>query len=222
MKCFILAAGFGKRMGDLTVNLPKPLLPYKGKTLLDHSIDFAAQFGVKEFIVNTHYHAEKIHEHLKKYTEYKFHISFEPEILGTGGGMKTGIRGIIQTDEIFLTLNPDVLLNSNSHSKELQSVIQNYSGDCLLFLSRPEQGAKYTTLDLQEGKVYFREGEYFYVGMAVLRASILTGIPENSFSDLADVFRLLAKENRLDGYLLPESAVDVGDKEKYLKLTEID
>ncbi|MBP7281200.1 MAG: NTP transferase domain-containing protein [Leptospiraceae bacterium] len=222
MKCFILAAGFGKRMGDLTTNLPKPLLPYKGKTLFDHSIDFAAQFGVKEFIVNTHYYAEKIHEHLKKYGEYKFHISYEPEILGTGGGMKTGIQGIIQDDEIFLTLNPDVLLNSNSHLKDLFEVIQNYSGDCLLFLSRPELGAKYTTLDLQEGKVYFREGKYFYVGMAILRASILAEIPRNSFYDLADIFRVLSHENRLDGYLLPRDAVDVGDREKYLKLTELD
>ena len=60
MKCFLLAAGFGKRMGDLTTNLPKPLLPYKGKTLLDHSIQFATEFGITEFIVNTHYHADKI------------------------------------------------------------------------------------------------------------------------------------------------------------------
>lgn len=209
-------------MGDLTTNLPKPLLPYKGKTLLDHSVDFAAQFGVKEFIVNTHYLAEKIHEHLKNYSSYKFHISYEPEILGTGGGIKTGIQGIIRDDEIFLTLNPDVLLNSNSNSKDLHDVIQNYSGDCLLFLSRPELGAKYTTLDLQDAKVYFREGEYFYVGMAILRASILTDIPTESFYDLADIFRVLSKENRLDGYLLPEKAIDVGDRDKYRKLIESD
>jgi len=218
MKCFILAAGFGKRMGDLTANLPKPLLPYKGKTLLDHSIDFAAQFGVKEFIVNTHYQAKKIHEHLKSYSKYKFHISYEPEILGTGGGIKTGIQGIIHEDELFLTLNPDVLLNSNSHSLDLQNTVRNYSGDCLLFLSRPELGAKYTTLDLQEGKVYFREGEYFYVGMSLLKASILKEVPENSFYDLALVFKTLSKENRLDGFVLPGEAIDFGDKEKYLKL----
>jgi MurNAc alpha-1-phosphate uridylyltransferase len=221
MKCFILAAGFGKRMGDLTTNLPKPLLPYKGKTLLDHSIDFAAEFGVKEFIINTHYQAEKIHEHLKNYSKYKFHLSYEPEILGTGGGIKKGIQGIIREDEIFLTLNPDVLLNPNSNSQELHSVIQNYSGDCMLFLSHPEPGAEYTTLDLQNGKVHFRSGEYFYIGMSLIRASILSEIPTHHFYDLANTFRKLSQENRLDGFIFPGEAIDLGDKEKYIKLVSV-
>ncbi len=221
MKCFILAAGFGKRMGDLTANLPKPLLPYKGKTLLDHSIDFAAELGITEFIVNTHYFAEKIHEHLKNYSKYKFHISYEPEILGTGGGIRTGIQSIIRDDEIFLTLNPDVLLNSNSHSQDLSDVIQNYSGDCMLFLYPPESGAEYTTLDLQNEKVYFRTGEYFYIGMSLIRASVLSEIPIHQFYDLANTFRKLSQENRLDGFVFPGEVIDLGDKEKYIKLADL-
>jgi len=219
MKCFILAAGFGKRMGDLTANLPKPLLPYQGKTLLDHTIDFAAELGITEFIVNTHYQAEKIQEHLKKYTEFEFHISYEPEILGTGGGIKQGIKTSIREDEIFLTLNPDVQLTARP--EDLRTTIQNYTGDCMLFLSHPEIEEEYTTLDLQNGKVYFREGNYFYVGMSLLKASILKEIPENSFYDLALIFKALSKENRLDGFVLPGEAIDFGDKDKYLKLTAV-
>jgi MurNAc alpha-1-phosphate uridylyltransferase len=218
MKCFILAAGFGKRMGDLTANLPKPLLPYKDRTLLDHSIDFAAQFGIKEFIVNTHYLANKIHDYLKNYSKYKFHISFEPEILGTGGGIKTGISGIIRPDELFLSINPDVLLSANP--LDLQKTIFDYSGDCLLFLSKPENKKEYTTLDLQDGKVYFRDGEFYYIGMSLLRGKILKEIPMNSFYDLALVFKSLSQENRLDGMIFPGEAIDFGDKEKYSKLTE--
>lgn len=206
-------------MGDLTTNLPKPLLPYKGKTLLDHSIQFATEFGITEFIVNTHYHADKILEHLKKYTDYKIHISYEPEILGTGGGIKTGIKKIIPPEEIFLTLNPDVQLESNSEN--LKTIIHSYSGDCLLFLSRPELKTDYTTLDLQNGKVYFREGEFFYIGMALLRASILQGIPENSFSDLAEIYRALSKNDCLEGIYFTGNTIDVGDREKYLKLTKL-
>lgn len=219
MKCFILAAGFGKRMGDLTANFPKPLLPYRGKTLLDHTIDFAAELGITEFIVNTHYQAEKIQEHLKKNSKYTFHISYEPEILGTGGGIKQGIKTSIREDEIFLTLNPDVQLTARP--EDLRLTIQNYTGDCLLFLSRLEREAEYTSLDLQDGKVYFKEGNYFYVGMSLLKASILKEIPENSFYDLALIFKALSKENRLDGFVLPGEAIDLGDKEKYFKLTAV-
>lgn len=205
-------------MGDLTTNLPKPLLPYKNKTLLDHCIDFARNLGITEFIVNTHYHADKIHKHLDRYTDLKIHISYEKEILGTGGGIKKGITGIIPKNEIFLTLNPDVMVTGIS--SEESEAIRSYTGDCLLFLSNPEEGEKYTTLDLDKGKVYFREGDCFYVGMSLLKASILDSIPENSFYDLALVFRKLSEENRLDGIKLTHSVIDFGDKEKYLKLTQ--
>jgi MurNAc alpha-1-phosphate uridylyltransferase len=220
MKCFILAAGYGKRMGDLTTNLPKPLLPYRGKTLLDYSIEFAANLGINEFVINTHYYAEKIQDHLRKYSEYKIHISEESEILGTGGGIKSGIQGIMRDDEYFLTLNPDVLLRADS--QKLKESIYSYSGDCLLFLSRMEAGDIYTTLGLRDGKVSFQSGDFFYIGMSIINSNILKDIPENTFYDLSEIFRTLSKENHLDGIQFLGEAIDLGDREKYLKLTKQD
>ena len=37
----IFAAGFGTRMGDLTHDTPKPMLPLRGKPMIDHSLDLA-------------------------------------------------------------------------------------------------------------------------------------------------------------------------------------
>ena len=39
MKCIILAAGYATRMYPLTENFPKPLLPVKGKKIIDWLID---------------------------------------------------------------------------------------------------------------------------------------------------------------------------------------
>ncbi len=39
MTCLILAAGYATRLYPLTENFPKPLLPVKGKPILDHLID---------------------------------------------------------------------------------------------------------------------------------------------------------------------------------------
>ena len=39
MKCLILASGFGTRLYPLTLNRAKALLPYKGKSMINHIVD---------------------------------------------------------------------------------------------------------------------------------------------------------------------------------------
>lgn len=38
MKCLIPAGGFGRRLYPLTINVPKAMLPYRGKPLIDHIV----------------------------------------------------------------------------------------------------------------------------------------------------------------------------------------
>lgn len=52
MKCLILAAGYATRLYPLTENFPKPLLPVKGKPILDWLIEDIDSLGaVEEFVV---------------------------------------------------------------------------------------------------------------------------------------------------------------------------
>ena len=39
VKAVVLAAGKGTRMGSLTEDLPKPMLPVNGKPLLEHILE---------------------------------------------------------------------------------------------------------------------------------------------------------------------------------------
>ena len=102
MDVLILAAGLGTRMEDLTKDLPKPLLPVKGKPLIDYAFDLIKPLQTENIYVNTHYHADLVQSHISKNFE-NINISFEPEILGTGGGIKK----IHQND--LLVLNTDNL-----------------------------------------------------------------------------------------------------------------
>ena len=47
----ILAAGYGKRMKNLTKSKPKPLLKINNKELLRHNIDFFLTLGCKKIYV---------------------------------------------------------------------------------------------------------------------------------------------------------------------------
>ena len=58
----ILAAGFGKRMRHLTHEVPKPLINFKGKPLIQYSIDFLESLNVQEIVINVHYKSDQIKE----------------------------------------------------------------------------------------------------------------------------------------------------------------
>jgi N-acetyl-alpha-D-muramate 1-phosphate uridylyltransferase len=53
MKALILAAGRGERMRPLTDTRPKPLLPVRGKPLIEWHLEALAHAGVREVVVNT-------------------------------------------------------------------------------------------------------------------------------------------------------------------------
>ena len=63
MKAVILAAGKGTRMGALTEELPKPMLPVEGKPILEHIITGIAAQGVREVCLIVGWKAEVIGKH---------------------------------------------------------------------------------------------------------------------------------------------------------------
>ncbi len=65
-KAMILAAGFGTRLRPLTDTIPKLLLPFNGKPMIENAISKLRSAGVNEFVINIHHHAEKMEEYLQR------------------------------------------------------------------------------------------------------------------------------------------------------------
>ena len=85
----ILAAGYGKRMKNLTDSKPKPLLEINNKELLRHNIDFFMDLGCKKIVINTHYLHEQIKHFIEKYySNRNIKLTYETTLLNTGGGIK--------------------------------------------------------------------------------------------------------------------------------------
>ena len=59
MKAIIVAAGIGSRLGDLTKDLPKPLVDVNGKSILQRQIEIFNKFGIDEIIIIRGPHKEK-------------------------------------------------------------------------------------------------------------------------------------------------------------------
>ena len=67
MKAVILAAGFGKRMGELTKYLPKPLIPVTNKPIIQHLIESLCESGIEDYLIVVGYQKDQIKLFLEKY-----------------------------------------------------------------------------------------------------------------------------------------------------------
>lgn len=107
----ILAAGLGTRLFPLTQKRPKPLFPIYNTPLLGIIINRLKKIGVTELAVNTHWLAPRITDYLEKgsFGGINITISHEPEILGTGGGIKK-LEDFFG-NEPFIVVNGDIFHN---------------------------------------------------------------------------------------------------------------
>jgi NDP-sugar pyrophosphorylase family protein len=108
----ILCAGMGARLKPFTDLAPKPMLPLLGVPMIELNIKRFRQFGVTEFFVNLHYLPEVLTNYLGdgRRLGVRIHYHFEPELLGTAGGIKSFED---QLDEEFFLLYGDTFSNVN-------------------------------------------------------------------------------------------------------------
>jgi len=86
----ILAGGLGTRLRPLTDNTPKPLLPIKGKPIVQHMIKNMKKNGINNIILSIGFQADKIMNYFGNGEQFGVNISYsvEKELLGTGGAIK--------------------------------------------------------------------------------------------------------------------------------------
>lgn len=120
MTAFILAAGYGSRMGELTQKQPKPLLPLTDKTLIEHRIKALKQAGITHIIINLFYKGEQIQQHLQDGHHLGVDIiySHEQDELDVGGGLIKACR-LAPSSPIILT-NADIDTDFDYSQLELQ------------------------------------------------------------------------------------------------------
>jgi mannose-1-phosphate guanylyltransferase len=114
LKAMIFAAGFGTRMGPLSELLAKPAMPFYGRPLIAHTLDWLAKSGVTTAVVNLHHNPRSVREAVKQHLPPGMKVSFsaEDDILGTGGGLKAAESHFTE-EPFFLVVNGDVFTQFN-------------------------------------------------------------------------------------------------------------
>lgn len=187
----VMAAGFGMRMRPLTLHVPKPLVRVLGKPLIDYSLDFLAQAGILDVVVNSHYLPQLLEAHLAARGSLPhIRISREEVVLETGGGIKKALNFI--GGNPFFVINSDVIC-INGDTPALHRLWQAWDDsamDALLLLHRTGNAVGY------EGKGDFFIGDnkelrrrldgesapFVFTGIQLLHPRLFTAAPEGAFS----------------------------------------
>ncbi|MBU1239350.1 NDP-sugar synthase [Myxococcota bacterium] len=106
MKAMILAAGYGTRLGILSEQRPKPMLPVGNIPLIVHALELLKRAQIFDVCINTHHKGDLLTTFLGDGQNFGVTIHWsheEGEILGTGGGVKK-VRD-------FFGRDPAVILN---------------------------------------------------------------------------------------------------------------
>lgn len=117
MKSVILAAGKGTRMGGLTAELPKPMLPVWGKPILEHILDGLIAAGITEFCLITGWRAEVIESHFGNGSKWGVAIEYARQEVQDGTGKAPELAKTFAGAADFLLTYGDILVPPETYQR---------------------------------------------------------------------------------------------------------
>lgn len=206
----ILVGGRGTRLGELTQDTPKPLLPVGHRPFLDWILDEVARHGLSNILLVAGHLGQQIADQFDgrriRGTDVKVLVEDQPT--GTAGALRIAEPHL---DEVFLVMNGDTFFDINlldlasSFEDSLAHVAlrrtspgRRYGrvrldGDCVLAFDPPGPGS---------GPI---NG-----GIYVVRRSVAELIGGGVVSLENNVFPLLAHRKQLTGRLYDSFFIDIG------------
>ncbi|HPV98715.1 MAG TPA: NDP-sugar synthase [Spirochaetota bacterium] len=216
MKGFILAAGYGERLRPVSDIFPKPLVPVANVPSICYAISILVSAGIKEAVVNLHYRPEIIRSFFEERDNFGLKVSFsyEPKILGTGGGLMN-CRKELEGDD-FLLVNSDVVMDLDVASLVRRHRESSSPGTVVLY--RAAGAASIGQAGVRDGRVVdFRNflgtgvaSGLVYTGAAVLSPSIFRYLEEGFSSIVYTGYTGLITRERLDFYEHEGLWLDIG------------
>lgn len=218
----VLAAGLGTRMRPLTDDRPKALVEVGGRALIDHVLDRLVAVGVETAVVNVHWFADRLEQHLSARKDIRIVISDEREaLLETGGGLKKA-KPLLGDDPVFVANIDSVWIDRGDALNDLIALWNEQGNeqkmDAALLLARREgaigfEGAgDFSVAD--DGQLAFRgdraEVPFAYMGVHITHPNYADNGPDGAFS-LSPLWRASAQAGCLFGTVMDGDWMHVGD-----------
>ena len=144
-EALILAAGKGTRMWPLTENMPKPLLPLCGKSIIEQQIATLKKVGVKNINILIGHRMKEISDLLGNGTKYGVEINYivQSEQKGTGHAVSLAEKHV---NSSFFCLNGDTLIDE----KNLR-LLAKKGGEMAMMVTTVDDGSNFGVIKSKNG-----------------------------------------------------------------------
>jgi mannose-1-phosphate guanylyltransferase len=225
-KAVILCGGKGTRLRPYTYSVPKPMLPLGRKPILEFVVNNLKHHGFKDLILTVGYRKEQIMDYFGDGSKFgvkiKYYAESEEKPLNTAGSLLPAKKEL--QDDTFLVVMGDHLTNIDLRG--LYEYHKRMSGIATIALKRTGVPLDYgiAHVDGENRVVRFEEKPIVQnlvnAGMYVFEPRVFDYIME--YDDFAnDVFpRLLAKGERINGFIFDDYWLDIGRISEYEMLNQ--
>lgn len=215
-----MVGGVGSRLGDLTKEIPKPLLKIGEKPILEIIIDSFMAQGFYNFTLAVNYKAEIIEHYFGNGSRWGANISYvrEKEKLGTCGALGLLAK---KPEKPFIVMNGDLLTKINF--KDMLDIHEAKKGVATMAVREYDvqipfgvthlEGDRITEISEKPTQRYFVNA-----GIYTLEPSCLDLIPKNTYFDMTTLFQELLNQNKVvHSFPINEYWLDIGRADDFQK-----
>ncbi len=213
----ILCGGLGKRIRELTGDLPKPMVWIDRQPFLEIVLNYLKSYGFRRFIFCTGYHGQKIQEYFKDKMGCITLFSQEPEPLGTAGALKYCESHL--ESETILVLNGDSFCpldysNFLSFHVDIKRAVS-----IAVIGSKGRKDGGSILIDEEKRILSFDEkeesaGPYMNAGIYLMERKVLSEIPDKKPCSLEYEFFPDLLSQGVYAYFTPAQVYDIGTPER--------
>jgi dTDP-glucose pyrophosphorylase len=232
-KAVILAAGRGKRMRELTAEVPKPMIQVRGKPVLQHIVEGLHAEGVRELLLVVGYHADAVQNFFGDGSRYKIAIHYVTQTVQDGTGRVLDLARDFVGDNQFILAYGDILVDPVNYKRlvdfpdDVEAIVTVTRGEDVSKGGAVFLNEQMDVLDVREKP---KPGEpaspWYNAGLYAFRPSIfeftakLKPSPRGEY-ELTDAIRDLAQSSgKIKALELTGEWADVRDPEILAKLNQ--
>ena len=222
-KAVILAGGEGTRLRPFTYEIPKALLPIKGKPMIQHVLDLLKSHGVDQIYLSIGYKGDQIQEYFGNGARFGLNIKYikERTPLGTAGPLRLARKNL---SDSFYLIWADCL--SKIDLTDFAHFHKSHDGLATVALTTVDDPSRFGVASIKGSLITgFVEkpskkeapSKLINAGMAIFEPEVIDSfVPKKGKAMVEkDIYPKLAAQGKLYGYPFEGQWFDTGTHEAY-------